>query len=94
MIRNKTWLDARVADLLRQHNVALALTDTSFRPLLAGKYLRVDYSLPSIDGATVCGRLFVSLRDALWDSLPLSARETCDERFWLRRRTQPKIFHW
>jgi uncharacterized protein YecE (DUF72 family) len=31
-IRNKKWLDARFADLLREHNVALALTDTSFVP--------------------------------------------------------------
>ena len=31
-IRNKTWLNARFADVLRQHNVALALTDTSFVP--------------------------------------------------------------
>jgi uncharacterized protein YecE (DUF72 family) len=31
-IRNKAWLDARFADVLRQHNVALALTDTSFMP--------------------------------------------------------------
>jgi len=31
-IRNKKWLDARFADLLREHNVALALTDTSFMP--------------------------------------------------------------
>ena len=31
-IRNKKWLDARFADLLRQNNVALALTDTSFMP--------------------------------------------------------------
>jgi uncharacterized protein YecE (DUF72 family) len=31
-IRNKTWLDGRFADVLRQHNVALALTDTSFVP--------------------------------------------------------------
>jgi uncharacterized protein YecE (DUF72 family) len=31
-IRNKTWLDARFADVLRGHNVALALTDTSFMP--------------------------------------------------------------
>jgi uncharacterized protein YecE (DUF72 family) len=31
-IRNKTWLDAKFADLLREHNVALALTDTSFVP--------------------------------------------------------------
>jgi uncharacterized protein YecE (DUF72 family) len=31
-IRNKTWLDARFADVLRDCNVALALTDTSFMP--------------------------------------------------------------
>jgi len=31
-IRNKTWLDARFADVLREHNVALALTDTLFMP--------------------------------------------------------------
>jgi len=31
-IRNKTWLNARFADSLREHSVALALTDTSFMP--------------------------------------------------------------
>lgn len=31
-IRNKKWLDARFADLLRGYKVALALTDTSFVP--------------------------------------------------------------
>jgi uncharacterized protein YecE (DUF72 family) len=31
-IRNKNWLDRRFADLLREYNVALALTDTSFMP--------------------------------------------------------------
>jgi uncharacterized protein YecE (DUF72 family) len=31
-IRNKTWLDARFADLLREYNVALALTDQSWMP--------------------------------------------------------------
>jgi uncharacterized protein YecE (DUF72 family) len=31
-VRNKTWLDARFADVLREYNVALALTDTSFMP--------------------------------------------------------------
>jgi uncharacterized protein YecE (DUF72 family) len=31
-IRNRTWLDARFADVLREYNVALALTDTSFMP--------------------------------------------------------------
>jgi uncharacterized protein YecE (DUF72 family) len=31
-IRNKTWLDARFAEMLREHKIALALTDTSFVP--------------------------------------------------------------
>ena len=31
-VRNKAWLDARLTDLLRDYNVALALTDTSFMP--------------------------------------------------------------
>jgi len=31
-IRNKSWLDARFADVLREYNVALVLTDTSFVP--------------------------------------------------------------
>ena len=31
-IRNKNWVDARLADALREHNIALALTDTSFVP--------------------------------------------------------------
>jgi uncharacterized protein YecE (DUF72 family) len=31
-IRNKNWLDVRFAEMLREHNVALALTDTSFVP--------------------------------------------------------------
>ncbi len=31
-IRNKNWLDAKFADVLREYKVALALTDTSFMP--------------------------------------------------------------
>ena len=31
-IRNKDWLNAKLTDALREHNVALALTDTSFMP--------------------------------------------------------------
>src|SRR5258708_40360950 len=31
-IRNKKWLDAKFADVLPEHNAALALTDTSFVP--------------------------------------------------------------
>jgi uncharacterized protein YecE (DUF72 family) len=31
-IRNKSWLDARFADMLREHNAALVLNDTPFVP--------------------------------------------------------------
>jgi uncharacterized protein YecE (DUF72 family) len=31
-IRNKDWLGTKLTDLLRKHNVALALTDTPFMP--------------------------------------------------------------
>ena len=31
-IRNKAWLDAQFADLLRKHDVALALIDQSWMP--------------------------------------------------------------
>jgi uncharacterized protein YecE (DUF72 family) len=31
-LRIKNWLDARFADVLREHKIALALTDTSFVP--------------------------------------------------------------
>jgi uncharacterized protein YecE (DUF72 family) len=31
-IRNRSWLDARFADVLRENSVTLALTDTSFMP--------------------------------------------------------------
>lgn len=31
-IRNTTWLDERLADVLREYKVALALTDTSLLP--------------------------------------------------------------
>ena len=31
-IRNKPWLDARLTSFLRERNIALALTDTSFMP--------------------------------------------------------------
>jgi uncharacterized protein YecE (DUF72 family) len=31
-IRNRTWLDSQFTDVLREYNIALALTDTSFVP--------------------------------------------------------------
>jgi uncharacterized protein YecE (DUF72 family) len=40
-IRNKDWLDARLADALREYNVALALIDQSWMPRpwdIAGKF--------------------------------------------------------
>jgi uncharacterized protein YecE (DUF72 family) len=41
-IRNKHWLDARFADLLREYNVALALTDQGWMPRPEELFERFD----------------------------------------------------
>jgi uncharacterized protein YecE (DUF72 family) len=46
-IRNKNWLTAQFADLLREHHVALALQDQSWMPLPAAMsfdYLTADFT--------------------------------------------------
>ena len=41
-IRNKNWLDARFADLLREYNVALALTDQAWMPTINEVLDKID----------------------------------------------------
>jgi uncharacterized protein YecE (DUF72 family) len=41
-IRNKNWLDARFTDLLREHNVALALIDQAWMPRPAQWFEKLD----------------------------------------------------
>jgi uncharacterized protein YecE (DUF72 family) len=41
-IRNKNWLDARLADLLREHKVALALIDQAWMPRPARWFEKFD----------------------------------------------------
>jgi len=41
-IRNKNWLDARFADLLREHNVALALIDQAWMPRPSQWFEKLD----------------------------------------------------
>jgi uncharacterized protein YecE (DUF72 family) len=48
-IRNKNWLDARLTDFLKERNVALALTDTTFLP----KPWEMDLDLVTADFAYV-----------------------------------------
>ncbi len=50
-IRNKAWLDERFTDLLREYNVALALTDTSF--MLRPWELKEKFDLVTTDFAYV-----------------------------------------
>ncbi len=41
-IRNKNWLDARFADLLREYNVALALIDQAWMPRIGEVMEKID----------------------------------------------------
>ena len=41
-IRNKNWLDARFSDLLREHNVALALIDQAWMPRPSQWFEKLD----------------------------------------------------
>ena len=59
-IRSKTWLDGRLADLLRQHNVALALTDRLGRkvPTILSGQMPTSFEL---SGSCPVGRRIVHL---------------------------------
>ena len=67
-IRNKTWLDAKFADVLRQYNVALALTDTSFMP--RPWELKQEFDLVTADFAYVRwlgDRKAIEKQTTMWD---------------------------
>jgi len=75
-IRNKTWLDARFADVLREHNVALALTDTSFMP--RPWEMKQKFDLITADFAYVRwlgDRKGIEKRTTTWDKAVVDRRE-------------------
>jgi uncharacterized protein YecE (DUF72 family) len=81
-IRNKTWLDAKFADVLREHNVALALTDTSFMP---GPWeLKQKFDLITADFAYVRwlgDRKGIEEQTKTWDKTVVD--RTCDLKNWV-----------
>jgi len=80
-IRNKTWLDGRFADVLREHNVALALTDTSFMPRPWELKQKVD--LVTADFAYVRwlgDRKGIEMQTTTWDKTVID--RTSDLRIW------------
>jgi uncharacterized protein YecE (DUF72 family) len=81
-IRNKTWLDARFADVLREYNVALALTDTSFMP--RPWELKQKFDLVTADFAYVRwlgDRKGIEKQTTTWDKTTVD--RTSDMKNWV-----------
>jgi uncharacterized protein YecE (DUF72 family) len=81
-IRNKTWLDARFADVLRERNFALALTDTSFMP--RPWEMKEKFDLVTADFAYVRwlgDRRAIEKRTTTWDKTVVD--RTSDLKKWV-----------
>lgn len=81
-IRNKTWLDARFADVLREYSVALALTDTSFMP--RPWEMKEKFDLVTADFAYVRwlgDRKGIEKQTTTWDKTVID--RTSDLRNWV-----------
>ena len=67
-IRNKNWLDARFADLLREHRVALALQDQLWMPLPA--QMKFDYLTAPFTYVRLLGdRKGIEQKTKVWDKV-------------------------
>jgi uncharacterized protein YecE (DUF72 family) len=65
-IRNKSWLNEKFADLLRQHNVALALQDQSWMP--QPQQMRFDYITTDFTYVRLLGdRKGIEKQTKVWD---------------------------
>lgn len=67
-IRNKAWLNEKLADLLRQHNVALALQDQSWMPLpqqMPFDYITADFTYVRLLG----DRKGIEKQTKVWDKV-------------------------
>lgn len=81
-VRNKDWLDARLTDLLREYNVALALTDTSFIP--RPWEMKEKFDLVTADFAYVRwlgDRKGIEKQTTMWDKAVID--RTSDLRNWV-----------
>ena len=81
-IRNKPWLDKRFTDLLREYNVALALTDTSF--MLRPWEMKQKFDLVTADFAYVRwlgDRHGIEKVTQTWDKTVVD--RTADLRHWV-----------
>ncbi|HMI51719.1 MAG TPA: DUF72 domain-containing protein [Candidatus Saccharimonadales bacterium] len=67
-IRNKSWLDERFTDLLREHNVALALTDQSLMPRPTELFEKFDPITADFTYVRWLGdRKAIEEQTAMWD---------------------------
>jgi uncharacterized protein YecE (DUF72 family) len=75
-IRNKHWLDARFADLLREHNVALALIDQSWVPRPWELHHRFDFVTAGFTSIRWLGdRKAIEGQTKTWDKLLVDRRK-------------------
>jgi uncharacterized protein YecE (DUF72 family) len=82
-IRNKNWLNARLADTLREHNVALALIDQSWVP--RPWELREKFDLLTSDFTYVRwlgDRKGIEQKTKTWDKVIVDRRSDLEE--WVR----------
>jgi uncharacterized protein YecE (DUF72 family) len=90
-IRNKTWLDARFADVLREHNVALALTDTSFMPRPWEMKEKVDLTTADFTYVRWLGdRKGIEKQTKTWDKVIVDRRADLLEWVDLLRKVHEK----
>jgi len=81
-IRNKSWLDARFADVLREYNVALVLNDTSFVPRPWEMKVQIDLVTADFLYVRWLGdRKGIEKQTQTWDK-PIVDRES-DLRRWV-----------
>jgi uncharacterized protein YecE (DUF72 family) len=79
-IRNKNWLNAQFADLLREHGVALVLQDQSWMPLPAGMafdYLTADFTYVRLLG----DRKGIEKQTKVWDKVIVDRKK--ELRSWV-----------
>lgn len=73
-IRNMNWQDARLAGVLRERNLAPALTDTSFVPRLSEMNGKLDLITTDFVYVRSLGdRKTIEEMTATWDKVVLSA---------------------
>ena len=67
-IRNKNWMDEKLADLLRKHKIALVLIDQLWMPL--PEHMKFDYVTADFSYVRLLGdRKGIEMKKKTWDKV-------------------------